>query len=131
MPTFTQDNRQLRLATPLGKDALLIVGLTGREGISELFNYQIDAVAQPGGDADYGALLGQPVSIEMDLPNGKLRQLHGVCNRITEGGQGGSLGAYQLHVVPQLWFLSQRSQSRVFQHLTVPQILKQVLTGVD
>jgi type VI secretion system secreted protein VgrG len=131
MPEFTQANRQLRLTTPLGPDALLMVGLTGREAISELFTYHLDTLAQPGVDVDFSALLGLPISVQVDLPGRKTRFIHGICHRISEGGDAGSADAYQLHLVPQLWFLTQRSQSRVFQHLSVPDILKQMFAGID
>jgi type VI secretion system secreted protein VgrG len=34
-------------------------------------------------------------------------------------------------VVPKLWLLTKKVRSRIFQHLTVPDILKQVFTGFD
>src|SRR5262249_11895044 len=34
-------------------------------------------------------------------------------------------------VVPRMWFLTRRAQSRIFQHVPVPEILKKVLTGLD
>ena len=39
--------------------------------------------------------------------------------------------AYHLDVVPQFWFLTKRAQSRIFQQVSVPQILQQVLAGLD
>src|SRR5262249_39729152 len=39
--------------------------------------------------------------------------------------------AYRMEVVPQVWLLTRRAQSRIFQHLPVPDILKKVLQGID
>ncbi len=39
---FSQANRRLRIATPLGPDALLITALGGTEGISTLFSFQAE-----------------------------------------------------------------------------------------
>ncbi|MFN7929747.1 MAG: hypothetical protein U0Y68_17745 [Blastocatellia bacterium] len=39
MATYTQDNRQLKLVTPLGKDELLLMGFTGQESVSRLFSF--------------------------------------------------------------------------------------------
>jgi type VI secretion system secreted protein VgrG len=36
-----------------------------------------------------------------------------------------------MEIVPQFWLLTRRAQSRIFQHLTVPDILKKVLAGLD
>ncbi len=33
--------------------------------------------------------------------------------------------------MPQFWLLTKRAQSRIFQHIAVPDILKKVLTGLD
>ena len=38
---------------------------------------------------------------------------------------------YQAEIVPQLWLLTRKAQSRIFQQIAVPDILKQVLTGLD
>mgnify|MGYP003490494633 CR=1 FL=1 len=37
--------RPLRITTPLGDDALFVVGLEGREAISELFEFRLELVA--------------------------------------------------------------------------------------
>ncbi|MGL4421160.1 MAG: type VI secretion system Vgr family protein, partial [Gemmataceae bacterium] len=38
---------------------------------------------------------------------------------------------YSLEIVPAFWLLTKKTQSRIFQQMTVPDILKQVLTGLD
>ena len=38
---------------------------------------------------------------------------------------------YTLEIVPQFWLLTRRAQSRIFQHLSVREILKKVLEGLD
>jgi type VI secretion system secreted protein VgrG len=131
MPTFTQDNRLMRLTTPLGKDVLLLVGFTGYESVSQLFHFDVDAVAEANQDIDFNGLLGQKVTVEVTLPDAKKRFINGICTRVTEGAQGDVFTAYQLHVVPKFWLLTQRSHSRIFQQLSVPDILKKVLDGLD
>jgi type VI secretion system secreted protein VgrG len=131
MPTFTQDNRLMRLTTPLGKDVLLLVGFTGYESVSQLFHFDVDAVAEANQDIDFNGLLGQKVTVEVTLPDAKKRFINGICARVTEGAQGDVFTAYQLHVVPKFWLLTQRSHSRIFQQLSVPDILKKVLDGLD
>ena len=36
-----------------------------------------------------------------------------------------------MDVSPKLWLLTRKAQSRIFQHITVPDILKKVFTGLD
>jgi len=43
--SYTQQNRLLSLDTPLGKDVLLLQDLTGHEGISRLFSYDLNLLA--------------------------------------------------------------------------------------
>ena len=45
MDTYTQANRWLSITTPLGMDALLLVGVRGSEAVSELFRFHLDLLA--------------------------------------------------------------------------------------
>src|SRR5262245_2996854 len=128
---FVQADRPFRIATPLGSDALLLVGFQGREAISQLFAYQIDVVAENGRDVAFDKLLGQKVGVDALLPAGEWRFFHGICNKGRQGARARTFTAYRLDLVPQLWTLTKRVRSRIFQHLSVPEILKQVLDGLD
>src|SRR6185503_6471819 len=55
----------------------------------------------------------------------------GIINSFSQGDQGNRFTSYRADVVPQLWLLTKRHQSRIFQHMTVPDILKKVLSGLD
>jgi type VI secretion system secreted protein VgrG len=131
MPTYTQAGRPLELATPLGKDALLLVGLTGQEAVSRLFHFQLDLIADVKKDIAFDKLLGQKVTAAVALPGGKKRFFNGVCSRFSQGGRDGTFATYRMEIVPQFWLLTRRTQSRIFQHVSVPDILKKVLEGVD
>ncbi len=45
MPTYTQTGRLLTFTSPLGADVLLAESLRGAEGISQLFDYEIELLA--------------------------------------------------------------------------------------
>src|SRR6266404_691697 len=133
MPTYTQDNRPLSVKTPLGKDVLLLVGITSHEAISQLFTFRLDLLAEDASKVKFEKLLGQKITVVLKLPNEKERYFNGICNRISQGGrsEGEVFTSYHLEIVPQFWFLTRRSQSRIFQHVSVPDILKKVLNGLD
>src|SRR5947209_95132 len=133
MPTYTQDNRPLSVKTPLGKDFLLLVGITSHEAISQLFTFRLDLLAEDASKVKFEKLLGQKITVVLKLPNEKERYFNGICNRISQGGrsEGEVFTSYHLEIVPQFWFLTRRSQSRIFQHVSVPDILKKVLNGLD
>ena len=48
MPTTTQANRPMQVATALGTDVLLLAGFSGREAISTLFTFQLDLLWESG-----------------------------------------------------------------------------------
>jgi type VI secretion system secreted protein VgrG len=131
MPTYVQAERPLTVSTNLGKDALLLVGLLGHESISQLFNFQLDVLAENTTDVAFDKLLGQKVIATLLLASGKRRYFSGLCNRVTQGMRDPDFTGYRLEIVPQFWLLSRRAQSRIFQHITVPDILKKVLAGLD
>jgi type VI secretion system secreted protein VgrG len=134
---FTQQNQQMRVDTPLGPDELLITGFAGHEAISQLFQFQLDLLAPDRTKVDFERLLGQPVRVTIVLPNETMRFFHGICNRISQGSEEGdqetfsTLTHYRMEVVPQFWLLTRKTQSRIFQHLSIPQILQKVLAGID
>lgn len=131
MPGYTQANRPLAVATPLGDDVLLLVGFTGQESISQLFTFHLELLAENGTDVAFDKLLGEKVVIGLRLNDDNSRYFNGICNRVSQGGRDQDFTYYRMEVVPQLWFLTRRAQSRIFQHISVPDILKKVLADID
>ena len=127
----TQANRQLRVNTPLGADKLLIVEMSGREAISELFHYQLTLLAENATTVEFDKLIGKPITVEMELPGNKKRFFNGLCAQLAAGRRDDTFTQYRMELVPQFWLLSRRAQSRIFQQISVPDILKQVLKGLD
>jgi uncharacterized protein involved in type VI secretion and phage assembly len=70
MPEFTQEGRPLAVTTPLGKDALLLVGFAGREAISELFSFELEVIAEDTTDVKFDAILGQKVTVAFEGAEG-------------------------------------------------------------
>lgn len=128
-----QADRSMRITTPLGREALLLTGLEGREAISELFAFKLDLIAENTKTIAFDKLLGQPVAIRLTMDEGDtvVRHLHGICSRMAQGERDELFTAYRMEVVPAFWFLTRRVQSRIFQHLSVPEILQAVLKGLD
>jgi type VI secretion system secreted protein VgrG len=129
MPTYTQAGRLLAVTTPLGKDALLLAGFEGHEAISELFHFRLALLTEHRTPVPFDRIVGQGVTVEMMLPDGGKRFFHGLVRRFTQGKRDATFTYFQAEVVPQLWLLTKKVQSRIFQHLSVPDILKQVLAG--
>ena len=134
MPQNVQADRPLTIDTPLGKDKVLLIGLSGREGVSRLFGFQLDLMAEKGTDVAFDKLLGQKVTAHLSMPKGVKRHFNGRCVRISQGEQDvgkETFISYRMEIVPDFWMLTRKAQSRIFQQLSVPDILKKVLVGLD
>ena len=112
---------------------LLLTGFEGTEEISSLFSITLDLIAQKTrkGEVAFDKLLGREMTIRMDVPGGGPRYLSGICCQFAQGSQDETFTNYQAEVVPKLWLLTRKVRSRIFQHLSVPEILKQVFEGMD
>jgi len=131
MPTYIEADRPLTVTTPLGKDDLLLIGFNGQEAISQLFEFQLELIAENDTVIPFEKLLGQKVTIHVAMPGGKQRHFSGICSSVAQGERDTTFTDYRMEVVPQFWFLTKRAQSRIFQQMTVPDILKRVLEGLD
>ena len=85
---FTQENRTLKLTTPLGEDVLLLAGLSGQEAISSLFQFHLDLLAENRRQINFDELLGKKVAIEVMLPDDKTRYFSGYLNSFSQGAAG-------------------------------------------
>lgn len=131
MASYSQTDRPLKITTPLGPDILLLRGFKGHEEMSRLFGFHVDMVADTKDDVRFDQIIGQSVTVEMRLMDDTKRYFNGIVNRFSQGGRDEIFNHFRADIVPKFWLLSKKVRSRVFQHLTVPDILKQVLVGFD
>jgi type VI secretion system secreted protein VgrG len=120
------------ISTPLGEDYLLITRFICDEGISQLFNIQIEVLHEED-QATYAptavdpkSLLGQGVTIFIEAQDGSKREYTGMVTRFSQGNRDVRFSYYAMTVVPHVWLLTQKSQSKIYQQITVPDILKKV-----
>ncbi len=125
MGKYTQANRLMRVTTGLGQDVLLLQGLAGQEGVSTPFSYNLDLWSE-NASLDPQQLLRDPVCVTLELPGTAKRTIHGCVSRFVQLGRHDDLVAYRAEMVPWLWFLSLSSNCKIFQHLTVLEIVEKV-----
>jgi type VI secretion system secreted protein VgrG len=131
VPAYSQTDRPLKITTPLGPDVLLLAGVDGHEEISRLFDFRVDLLADLKSDIRFDKIIGQSVTVEMRLLDGNKRYFNGIVNRFSQGRRDENFSHFTAEIVPKLWLLSKKIRCRIFQHLSIPDILKQVLTGFD
>ena len=134
---ITQSGRLLNLSTPLDADFLLLRRMTISEGLSKLFRVRLemlheeDQAGYTPTAVDPQKLIGQAMSVEILQNDGTKRYAHGICIEFIQGNRDTRYTAYHAELVPHVWLLTQRAQSRIFQNVSVPDILKKVLQGLE
>ena len=121
----TQKNRELAIETPLGEDALLLISVSGTEQLGRPFEYHLE-LASENHQIKATDIVGQNVTIRLDLLAGGTRYFNGHISRFTQLTTAGQLARYRATVVPWLWFLSRTAICRIFQEKTVPDMIKQI-----
>ena len=130
---FLEANRYLYLTTPLGDDKLLLRSFEGDEALSRLFSFELELQAENTTNVDFDKLIGQKVSFGVQGADPGLtpRHFHGIVVEMVQGSRDPRLTTYSMTVAPEIWKLSCKYRSRIFQHIKIPDLLKQLFTGFD
>jgi type VI secretion system secreted protein VgrG len=126
-----QDNRFASVTTPLGKDVLLFSRMTGTEEMSRLFEYEVDLLVESKNLSSVvvNKVLGQTMVVAVELPSGGgTRYFHGLVTQFRHHGAEDDYFLYRAVLSPWLWFLTCTSDCRIFQDLSVPDIIKKIFT---
>ncbi len=102
---------------------LQVLEFTGREAISQPFEFELELVCERP-DLDLESLLHQAAFLAFDQAG---HGIHGQIYRVAQGESGKRLTRYHVTLRPQLAYLAHRTNQRIFQHLTVEKIISQVL----
>ena len=122
----------MTVSTPLGADKLLLVGFEGTEQVSGIYSFRLDMVATNvnAKDVKFDQLLGKELGVTMVMHEGKERYFRGICRRFEQGDRDKDFTTFRAEIVPQFWLTTRTAQSRIFQQISVPDILKKVLAGL-
>jgi type VI secretion system secreted protein VgrG len=111
----------LSLKSPAPID-LIPVRLVAHEQISELFYFEIDAVASDKIDAS--SMLNKPACLSINHGGKETRYFHGIVGEFGPRERGGALGTvHRLVLVPQLAQTNMRIDCRLFFNKTAEDIL--------
>jgi type VI secretion system secreted protein VgrG len=125
-----QEGRIAVLSTPLGKDRLAITALEATEGLSELFEFRIEAVSDDA-NIDFDRLLGCESTIALSLLERPKRFFSGVVAEAQATGSFEDLFVYRLVLRPALWLLTRTTNCRIFHNKTALEIVTDVLGERD
>jgi type VI secretion system secreted protein VgrG len=113
------------LKIPTVRNDFKVLAFDGTEAISRLYAIHIELVSEYA-DFDLESLLRQPAFLQFGL-NGE--GIHGRIEDVCVREVGVRLTRYHLTLVPVLHYLQFSHNQRIFQGLTVAQIIAQVLKG--
>lgn len=111
----------------LGPGDWSVVRFRGSEGVSTLFRFDIE-LASPDPAIDLDAVVGQAGTLTIVTGAGP-RHVHGIVSRIEVASAGRATTRYAARLVPRLWTLGLRRQSRIYQDRATPKILSEALEG--
>jgi type VI secretion system secreted protein VgrG len=134
----SQNQRLLRLYTPLGPNVLLAERVDGCEAIGPTamphapagFRFDVLALSTDA-HLELKGLIGQPVRLDLLTQQSAvvLRPFHGHVTAFALLGSDGGLARYRLTIEPWLGLLAHRQDAWVFQNRTAPQIVDEVFAG--
>ncbi len=138
MPIATQRDRLLSISTKLPYDTLLINKFSCRETISELFEIEVELLREEDQEhvfkftpVDEREIIGQRGSVQVEQEDGGGRFFTGIFNHFSMIGRDRKFSKYKATIVPHVWKLTQIFGSKIFQHISVPDILTEVLDGFE
>lgn len=115
----------ITLTSPLPAAALFFESMQYSAGLSVLGDMQLQLLS-PRADLKPEELLGQPITVHVQTAGEAPRHFNGYVTRFGLGMAQGRYHTYQASVRPWLWFLTRTSDCRIFQNLSVPEIVKKV-----
>jgi type VI secretion system secreted protein VgrG len=138
---YKQEGRLLQIDTTLGEDKLLLEKFSGAETLSKPFEFRVTMLSTEL-DVDIKSLLRTSVTVALILSDGEKRYFNGVFHSVMQAqedsdAQGGpamgmshpehELATYEAIIVPKVWFLSLDANCKIFQAMSVPDIVSSVL----
>lgn len=121
---FAPANQAQFSLTLNGQDTLFqVLSFTGLERLNQPFEFELELVSENAA-LDLESLLHGQTFLQLAEDG---TGFHGLAYSIAQGDAGKRLTRYRISLRPQLAYLSHRINQRIFQQMTVQQIISQVL----
>lgn len=125
MITPSQKHRELEFISPLGDDVLLLHHFEAVEELGRPYNFEL-TLRSAKEDIDFESLLGQNVSIRLDVAGNDERYFNGYVTEFSQGENTEGFATYFATVSPWLWFLKRTNDCRIFQEKKAIDIIEAV-----
>ncbi len=107
-------------------DRFQVMRYRGSEGLSRLYRFEIELASADEAFA-FDDIVGKPAVLSIYAPGGA-RYFHGVVSRFELTGETADQLYFRAELVPSIWMLTHRYNSRIFQGQTTKEIINDVLT---
>jgi len=105
-------------------EEISVAHFTVQEAMSAAFRIHITGTGSA--DHDIRKTVGKQATFKLKSNRGS-RVWHSVVSNITQTDHSKGHARYSIWLAPKLWLLSHRVENRIFQHKSVPEIVKEVL----
>ena len=114
-------NRDLAIAGPLAEDQFVIERIAGHEVLGAPFEYEI-TLLNMSLQTDLSPYIGDTMAVSLELEDDEKRFFHGHVTRMALIDTFDRHARYRVSLRPWFFVMSPRTNSRIFQHLSVPDI---------
>ncbi|KWF38128.1 type VI secretion protein ImpA [Burkholderia pseudomultivorans] len=123
-----QQDRLLKLDTPLGTSMLLPQRVAGRSRVGRHYDFTLDVVSTSS-DIELKRLIAQPVTLWVQQSDKTYRPYNGYVHTARRLGSDSEVTSYQLSFASWMHFLKFRSDARIWQERTADEILSDVFNA--
>lgn len=123
---FKTATRLGRFHSVAGADVLALLRFDGTDGVNELFEYTVEALAATP-HIDFEALIGTHATVELLTQHHGSAYYDGIVTHAQWNGVGENGHTYRLTLRPWFWLAGRRRNQRIFHEMTVVDILRTLL----
>jgi type VI secretion system secreted protein VgrG len=124
MAELRQNTRLAAFTTPLS-DELALSRFEASEGLSELFDYRVEAVSESAG-INFDDAIGANCCVSIKTYDGSERHFNGTLVETECIETRDTYSAYRLVLRPWLWMLSCVSDCKIFSDKDIPTIIEEI-----
>lgn len=118
-------NKSIWVTTPLGPEALLFERMTGHEELGRPFEYEV-TVLSPNAAVNAESLLGQSITVSMQLSATEVRHFNGIVTQFSHAGSDVNYTRYTMTLESRLALLNRTNDCRIFQNVSALDAIKTI-----
>ncbi len=114
-------------AGPLDSATVAVRRVTGRERLSRPYAFDVEVEGLDKGPVDLASAVGGDALLTLRRPDGPERFVHGIVWSAELTGVSAGVPSYRIRIVPRMLRLGSVRRTRVFQAMSVPEVVGRVL----